>query len=112
MPSSTFLQALQGRTDALGLFDIFGVAAQSLVIARVAEIVASLVVLGVGGPAAIQADHAWERQLVLDRRAKFAMALKVRSPPETAVRQSVSTSDLWAIFDIEGLWRIAFSCSG
>ena len=33
----------------------------------------------VGGPAAIQADHAWERQLVLDRRAKFAMALKVHS---------------------------------
>ena len=81
MPSSTFLQALQGRADALGLFDIFGVAAQSLVIARVAEIVASLVELGVGGPAAIQADHAWERQLVPDRRVKFAMALKARKPP-------------------------------
>jgi hypothetical protein len=37
-----------------------------LVIARVAEIVAWHVVLGVGrGPAAIQADHAWERQSVL-----------------------------------------------
>jgi hypothetical protein len=41
----------------------------------------------VGGPAAIQADHAWERQLVLDRRAKFAMALKVRSPPTAEIQR-------------------------
>src|SRR6516162_2157738 len=32
--------------------------------------------------------------------------------PETAARRSVSVSDLWAIFDIEGGWRIAFSCYG
>jgi hypothetical protein len=42
--------------DGLGLFDIFGVAAERLghfVVARVAEITAGLVALGVGGPAAI-----------------------------------------------------------
>src|SRR6516225_5624427 len=59
--------AVQGWADLLGLFDIFGVAAQGLghlVVAGVAEITAGLVVFGVGGPAAVQADDAEERQFV------------------------------------------------
>src|SRR5262252_2273449 len=53
--------ALQGRADALGLFYIFGIAAQGLshlVVPRVAEVAAGLVAFGVGGPAAIEADYA------------------------------------------------------
>src|SRR5262249_14782619 len=48
--------ALQRRADVLRVLDIFGVAAQGLghlVVARVAEVAAGLVALGVGGPAAV-----------------------------------------------------------
>jgi hypothetical protein len=69
MPSSTFFQArLQGGADLLRLFDVFGLAAQGLghlVIARVAEITAGLVVFGVGAPAAVKADYAQSSNLCL-----------------------------------------------
>ena len=37
-------------------------------VARVAEIAVGLVALRVGGPAAVEADHAQQRQFVPDRR--------------------------------------------
>src|SRR5208282_6246846 len=70
--------AQQRRADALGLFDIFGVAAESLghlVVARVAEVAARLVAFGVGGPAAIEADHAEERQFVAYRSVELHRVL-------------------------------------
>src|SRR5215469_8380689 len=74
--------ALQGRADGLGLFDIFGVAAQGLghlVVARVAEIAAGLVALRVGGPAAVEADDAQERQFVAYRGVELHRVLAERS---------------------------------
>jgi hypothetical protein len=58
---------LPGRSDVLGLFDLLGVAAERLghlVVARVAEIAAGLIAFGVGGPAAVEADHAQQWQFV------------------------------------------------
>src|SRR5215467_14260386 len=75
--------ALQGRADGLGLFDIFGVAAERLghlVVAGVAEIAARLVVLRVRGPTAIETDHAQQRQFVPDRGVELHRVL-----PEGAV---------------------------
>src|SRR5271165_2995436 len=82
--------SLQGRANVLGLFDIFGVAAQGLghlVIAGVAEVAAGLVAFGVGGPAAVEADHAQERQFVPDRGVELHRVL-----PEGAV--AVQADDL------------------
>src|SRR5215470_17230948 len=74
--------ALQGRAAVLGFFDIFGVAAQGLghlVIARVAEVAARLVALGIGGPAAVEADDAEERQFVPYRGVELHRVLAERA---------------------------------
>jgi hypothetical protein len=74
--------ALQGRTDALGLFDIVGVAAESLghlVVARIAEIAAGRVAFGVGGPGAIEADDSQQQQLVPDRSVGLHRVLPRRA---------------------------------
>src|ERR1700737_2292939 len=59
------LGAVQSRTDFVGTFDIFAVAAERFghpVETRVAKIAAGLVALRVSGPAAVEADHhqGWE----------------------------------------------------
>src|SRR6516162_5988060 len=82
--------ALQRWADLLGLFDIFGIAAQGLghlVVARVAEITPGLVALRVSGPTAIEADHAQERQFVPHRGVELHRVL-----PERAV--AVQANDL------------------
>src|SRR5438105_4889083 len=85
--------AQQGQADVLGLFDIFGVAAERLghlVVARVAETAAGVVALRVGGPAAIEADHAQERQFVPDRGVELHRVL-----PERAVAVQADALCLW-----------------
>src|SRR6516162_2772423 len=82
--------ALQGWADLLGLFDIFGVAAQGLghlVVARVTEVTAGLVAFGICGPAAVEADHTQEWQFVPHRSVELHRVL-----PEGAV--AVQTDDL------------------
>jgi hypothetical protein len=69
---------LQSRADVLELFDKFGVSARGLghlVVACVAEIAGGLVALGVGGPAAIKADHAQQRQFVPHRGVELHCVL-------------------------------------
>src|SRR5438874_8219380 len=54
-----FLGAFEGRADVFRVLDVFAVAAEALghlVVAGVAEVATGLVALGVGGPAAVQAD--------------------------------------------------------
>ena len=58
------LGAVQSRTDFVGTFDIFAVAAERFghpVETRIAKIAAGLVALRVGGPAAVQANHHQDR---------------------------------------------------
>src|SRR5436189_4815145 len=55
------LRAFQGRADVLGVLDIFAMSTEALrhdVVPRIAKIAAWLVALRVGGPAAVEADHA------------------------------------------------------
>src|SRR6266566_1979986 len=78
-----FLGALEGRADLLRLLDIFAIGAEALrhdVVARVAEVAARLVALRVGGPAAVQADDAEQRQFMAHRRVELHRVL-----PEGAV---------------------------
>ena len=62
---------------------------RSYSVVRVAEIAAWLVSFGIGSPAAVEADHAQERQFVPDRGVEFHRVL-----PEGAV--AVQADDLGA----------------
>src|SRR3954454_1919270 len=76
------LRALQGRADVLGVLDIFAVGAEGLghlVVAGIAEVAAGLVALRVGGPAAIEADDAEQRQFVPDRGVELHRVLAERA---------------------------------
>src|SRR5271170_6008062 len=78
----SFLRALQGRADVFWLLDIFAIAAEPLghdVVAGVAEITAGLVTIGVGGPAAVQADDAEQWQLMAHRGVEFHRILPERA---------------------------------
>src|SRR5688572_671197 len=62
-----FLRALQRRADVFRLFDLLAVAAQALreeVEARVAQVAPGLLLLGIGRPAAVQADDDDDRKVV------------------------------------------------
>src|SRR5215469_11820099 len=84
-------RALQSRANVLGVFDIFGVAAQSLghlVVARVSEVAARLVASRIGGPLAVEADHAQQGQFVPDRGVELhrvlpegVIAMQADDPP-------------------------------
>src|SRR5947208_11777834 len=84
------LGAFQGRADVLGVLDIFAVRTEALrhnVVPRIAKIAARLVALGIGGPAAIEADDAEQRQFMPYRGVELHRVL-----PERAV--AVQADDL------------------
>src|SRR4051794_33427756 len=88
---------LQGRPDVLRFLDIFAVGAEALrhdVVTRVAEIAAGLVALRIGGPAAIEADHDEQRQLVPDRGIELHRVLPERAIAVQANDRRVRLRDL------------------